>query len=189
MLEHSRCYGVIDRTREKISAMIDHIENVIYLHDNILLINDTILIATNGWCTFDFAEAGLDTLLSTQDISFADAEHIIDAALIDHGYLQASVNGLQKANEVKQIMVVTNAVPLPGLVYHDTRLSQPTINLLGSLGLSIALDADYNKKVSTWIFGRYSGDMDLVYDGIRFVNNTCSNIGLYYPKRLEVSVS
>lgn len=190
MLEHCNNYKYPEHNQQVLQTYIDKLDNVIFLNNNIIMIENTVILSTNGWSTFNFEINHSDEtrlhLHESGQILLEDSEIIIEQAIIDQQYIMKSVMGLQEVDDVHEIILITNSVPLPALINHDKTLTTNERNILGSLGMTAALDMDINNKISTWIFGRYEGDMDVIHDGVRYVNNTFStgDLGIYYPKRI-----
>jgi hypothetical protein len=194
MLEHCHNYKNSQSNYSRLQHEIDQLEGVVFLNNNIIMLESTVIIATNGWSTFNFDienhEPTIQHLHNSGQIDFEQSDYITHLAHIDQAYLMKSVDGLQQVSDVENIIVITNAVPFPSLINHDKTLSPYDINRYGSLGLTSTLDLDINRKIHTWIFGRYQGDMDVIYDGIRYVNNTfvSGDLNIYYPKRIEITI-
>ncbi len=92
-------------------------------------------------------------------------------------------------SDVQEIIVITNSVPLPDLVAHDYRYNDTMLGATcGNNGIAECLRNDTEKKVSTWIFGRYPGDMDININNVRYVNNPGKdkNPKIYYPKIITI---
>ena len=120
---------------------------------------------------------------------------IASAARTDAVYLANSIMRLQTHKDVKKIMVVTHTVPGLDLIDHDLDFHhRPIINSMGSSFLRSALDQDSEKKIHTWCFGHYHGNVDRIIEGVRFVNNcrgrgdTPHHQSVYYPRRIEIDV-
>jgi hypothetical protein len=190
ILEHELFDGDFNQSYLSLNELIDEIDNVIFLHENIVVLNNVTLIATNGWTTFDF------TLPSNLDynISYLDSSGLIDEAtsneifkfgISDQHYLYNSIDTCQTMSEVRNVIIITNAVPIADFVTHDDDLDGTVAgDMIGNSGLVGSLLNDTEGKVTTWLFGRYSGDLDFVLNGIRYVNNPAQNKdpGIYYPK-------
>lgn len=173
---------------------------VVYMQDNVIIINGVAILATNGWWTYDF-DPDLDyeqSLAWYQDyikISSSAATSIIGVAYHDATYLANSIKKLQTHKEVKSIVIVSHTVPAPWIVSHDLDLSGNwRYNCQGNSCLSMALDEDTENKVKTWCFGHYHNSVDRDFAGIRYVSNpkgrgnTPWSTPVYYPKRIEIKI-
>lgn len=179
---------------------IQQIPNVVYMQDNVVIINGVCLLATNGWWTYDFDDL-LDpeqTSLWYQDyvkISARAADSVQNIALHDAKYLASSVRRLQTHQEVKSIVLISHTVPAPWIVEHDLDLVGTwRYNCLGNKYLQMALEQDTEFKIKAWCFGHYHKGVDRDFAGIRYVNN-CRGRGdtpwsqvAYYPKRIEIEI-
>jgi hypothetical protein len=177
---------------------IKQIPNVVYMQDNVVIINGVCLLATNGWWSYDF-DWSLDpeqSLLWYQDylkISSNAANSVATMAYHDAKYLANSVKRLQTHQEVKSIVLISHTVPAPWIVEHDLDLVGTwRYNGLGNSHLQLALEQDTEMKIKAWCFGHYHKGVDRDLGGIRYVNN-CRGRGntpwgqmAYYPKRIEI---
>ena len=98
-------------------------------------------------------------------------------------YLNKSIEKLQKHLDVKQIIVVSNAVPSSDLYFRET----PEI-VESQIPLCAALVSDTEHKVRHWIFGSYDKTADTYIDDINYVNNPYLHVNPYWAKRITVSV-
>ena len=184
-------YQFLDRT-------LDNIKNVIYLQDNVVIINGVAILATNGWWSYDMDPA-LDYDQSQQwyqdrmkTIS-STADAITGLAFNDATYMINSVRKLQTHQDVRAIVVVTHTVPAPWIVNHDIDLVDTwRFNCMGNPHMQLVIDEDTENKIHTWCFGHYHKSVDRDLHGIRYVNN-CRGRGdtewsqsVYYPKRITV---
>jgi predicted phosphodiesterase len=186
-------YLFLDRT-------IDNIKNVIYLQDNVIIINGVAILATNGWWSYDMNPA-LDYNQSQtwhQDrmqILSGTADAITGLAFNDAAYMINSVKKLQTHQDVQAIVVVTHTVPASWIINHDIDLVDSwRFNCMGNPHLQLLLNEDTENKIHTWCFGHYHKLVDRVHNGIRYVNN-CRGRGntewsqsAYYPKRISIDI-
>lgn len=174
--------------------------NVTYLQDNVVIIDGVAFLGTNGWWSFDF-EPGVDydqTRLWFQDRYKVDrtvSDAIESMSMQDFAYLARSVRRLQTHQDVKNIVVITHTPPRVDLIHHDMEIADTyRINCSGNSYMSKVLEEDTERKITTWCFGHYHGDVDAVIDGVRYVNN-CRGRGntpwckpVYYPRRIEIDI-
>jgi predicted phosphodiesterase len=186
-------YRFLDRT-------LDNIKNVIYLQDNVIIINGVAILATNGWWSYDM-DPEIDYEQSQQwyqdrmQVSSGTADAITGLAFNDATYMLNSVKKLQTHQDVRAIVVVTHTVPAPWIVNHDIDLVDTwRFNCMGNPHLQSLLNEDTENKIHTWCFGHYHKSVDRVHNGIRYVNN-CRGRGdtewsqpAYYPRRISVDI-
>ena len=197
--EHRRNMEDLGESYRELKQELEGIENLVYLHDNVVIINGVAIIATNGWWCYDFdAEADYEQALAWYrdglGISNSAAVSVNGVAYHDATYLKNSIAKLQTHNDVRAIVVVSHTLPGPWLVNHDLEIAGT--HRFGSMGnqhLQLALDEDSESKIHTWCFGHYHGTVDRILNGIRYVNN-CRGRGdtshrnhVYYPKRIEIN--
>ena len=196
--EHFYYIDSLGRSYRELSYVTKNIDNVVYMQDNVVIINGVAIIATNGWWGFDFDES-LD--YDQSKAWFKEKMNVIDSAASavagvsynDANYLINSINKLQTHQDVKAIVIVTHTLPIPELVSHDPDLVDTwRFNTLGNKHMRLALDEDTENKVKVWCFGHYHRPVDRDFNGLRFVNN-CRGRGdtpfkqvAYYPKRIEI---
>lgn len=177
---------------------IKHIPNVVFLQDNIVVVDGVAIVGTNGWWGFDF-DAGIDPEQAAQ--WYGEKENfskdiltiIRRASNTDASYMIASVRNLQKHLDVKKIVMATHTVPKAQLIAHDIGLEGSLrFNVMGNSFMEQALAADTEGKIHTWCFGHYHGTVDQVHDNVRYVNN-CRGRGntqysqyVYHPLRITV---
>jgi predicted phosphodiesterase len=174
------------------------IPNVVYLQDNVVIVDGVAILGTNGWWGFDF-DLGIDPEQASQwaqeryCISESATKGIARMSNTDSTYMISSVAKLQTHKEVQKIVMVTHTVPDPALIAHDIDLEGTMrFNTMGNRLMMQAMAADTENKLHTWCFGHYHGSVDQVRSGIRFVNN-CRGRGdtpyaksVYYPQRIVV---
>ena len=198
--EHRYYLDDIGSNYRELAAQISAIDDVVYLHNNVVIVNGVAIVATNAWWSWDFDPA-FDQAQSQQSF----CEHtmcnshvpavISDLARADREYLRLSISKLQKHADVRRIVVVTHTVPYHHMVEHDIDLAGSwKINGQGNSGISQALSADLERKISHWCFGHYHGRVDQEIAGIRYVNNprgrgdTPWRNMAFEPMRIEVRI-
>lgn len=174
------------------------IENLVYLHDNVVIINGVAIIATNGWWCYDFDpeadyEQALEWYRDQLGISNSAAISVNGLAYHDATYLKNSIAKLQTHNDVRAIVVVSHTLPGPWLVNHDLEIAGThRFGTMGNQHLQLALDEDSESKIHTWCFGHYHKSVDQFHSNIRFVSNprgrgnTPWSQDPYYPRRIEI---
>lgn len=196
--EHRHCLNDLGSSYRDLVALVKRIPNVIYLQDNVVIINGVALLATNGWWGFDL-DPDLDydqSLAWCKDrygITEAEATNIVGLAFNDAAYLINSVRKLQTHQDVRAICMISHTVPAVDLVKHDPDLTGTwRFNSLGNRHMNLCLNEDTEHKIKTWCFGHYHKSVDRLINGVRYVNNCrgrantewCQSV--YYPKRITV---
>lgn len=183
---------------KEITDLVTPLSRVVYLQDNVVIINGVAILATNGWWSYDF-DPVMDYHQSVAwfqhhyRVSESAADSITGVAFNDAAYMMNSVKKLQTHQDVKAIVMATHTVPSPWIIDHDIELvGSWRFNCMGNPHMQMALDADTEKKIKVWAFGHYHKPVDRDYGNIRFVNN-CRGRGdtpwmqhAYYPKRISV---
>lgn len=196
--EHKNYMGRLGESYRDLQHRISRLSNVVYLQDNVVVVNGIGLLGTNGWWCydFDFAVDSTETrswLSQKEGYNEQVLAQISQAATTDANYLTASIQRLQTHLDVKKIVVVTHTVPNPDLIMHDPVLiNTHKFNCMGNKYLSAALQCDTERKIHTWCFGHYHNKIDQYRDGVRYVNN-CRGRGdseysqwAYNPLRIVV---
>ena len=197
--EHRDHITQLDSSYQYLSQQIERIPNVVYLQDNVIVIDGVAIVGTSGWWAWDFDSSvdSADAMLwytERHGLAAETARSIAQMAVGDALYMNASVKRLQTHPDVKKIIMVTHTVPDPALVAHDIDLAgTPRMNTVGNRYMMQALAADTEKKIHTWCFGHYHGSVDQVRSGVRFVNN-CRGRGdtpysqhVYHPRRIVIN--
>jgi hypothetical protein len=196
--EHSQRLDELGASYRELDRAIKDIPNVVYLQENVILIEDVAILATNGWWSYDFdntidAEQTVEWYKEKAQVDHATAVGINGIAYNDAAYIINSLHKLQQHNDVNAIILVSHTVPRAELIEHDIDLVDTyRFNCMGSRPLQYALDEDTERKIKAWCFGHYHKPVDQMIDGIRYVNN-CRGRGdtpwkqtAYYPKRIVI---
>jgi predicted phosphodiesterase len=198
--EHKHHWNSLDQNYTVIGNIIDRLDGVVFLQNNVVIINGVAFLGTNGWWTWDFLneidpDQMLQWFMSRTQTNKTITDTITQSAITDAAYLAASVTKLQTYPDVKQIVVVTHTVPEFALIHHDLELMDSyKINVMGNSLMTDVLAADTENKINTWCFGHYHSRVEQSINGIRYVNN-CRGRGdsewrqsVYYPLRIEVDI-
>lgn len=196
--EHRDNLNNLGDSYKTLASDLEKIPNLVYLQDNVVVIEGIAIVGTNGWWNFDF-DTSIDPVQSMlwykekENLNDFEIQNIRKAANIDATYMMSSIKRLQRHRDVKKIIVATHTVPDPDLIAHDIDLDgKLKFNTMGNRYLQHALDVDTESKIHTWCFGHYHGSIDQIKDGVRYVNN-CRGRGdskystyAYHPKRITV---
>jgi predicted phosphodiesterase len=198
--EHRNYYEDLSDSYRDLNYQISRIPNVVYLQDNVVIVNGVAILGTNAWWTYDFSSTmDVDqSIRYIQDhfhISNEAATNVASMAYHDALYLRNSVRKLQTHKEVIAIVLVTHTVPAPWIIAHDTHLADSwRFNGMGNSHITQALDEDSEDKVKMWCFGHYHTPVDQQLGGIDYVSNphgrgnTDWKQTVFYPKRVEIKI-
>lgn len=159
-----------DFRNSEIQGICNNYRNVIYLHNNVVVIDGVALVGINGWNG------------NASDINYIDEFHHKCFKYEDITYLTKTVEKLQLHKDVKKIIIISNCIPAKELFF-----SQPNPND-DDCYAGQALDEDTEKKVAVWVYGSDNKMVDTVISGVRYVNNTKFDREPYYAKRIEISL-
>ncbi len=166
-LEHS----VLSERNDKVSELekiCKSINNTVYLHNNVIVMNGLGIVAVNGWYgNYPTKILGDEILIET----FRREDMI---------YLYNTLKKLQLHVDVKNIIVVSNSVPNKQLYFHEIE------GFIDDIGPTLTLAADTEKKVKTWVFGTYNKKVDISLENINFIANPKIVNEPYFPKRIEI---
>lgn len=196
--EHTDYLEDLGASYKDLTRKINKLPNIVYLQDNVVVVDGVAILGTNGWFGFDF-DLGIDPdqvdqwVQEKYHMSPEATKNIARLSNTDTNYMIASVQRLQKHKDVKKIVMVTHTVPDPALISHDIELEgSMRFNTMGNRYMMQAMAADTENKIHTWCFGHYHGAVDQTRSGIRFVNNcrgrknTRYSQHVYYPRRIVV---
>jgi len=196
--EHRHYLEDLGESYKSLTRELSDLENVVYLQDNVVIVNGVAFLATNGWWCYDFdkdldRDQSLEWYRDRVEVSRSAAESITGVAYHDAAYMINSVHRLQKHQDVKAIVMISHTLPAPRLIDHDPDLVDTwRFNSMGNQHLDGALDEDTENKIKAWCFGHYHKLVDRDFRGIRYVNNprgrgqTEWSQSAYYPKRITI---
>jgi UDP-2,3-diacylglucosamine pyrophosphatase LpxH len=197
--EHKHSMLNLGNSYRDLAHQLSKIKNVVYLQDNVVVIDGVGILGTNGWWGFDLdpeidRNESIDWYVDNLSIP-VDTEAVNNMSRHDAAYLINSIQRLQTHRDVKKIVVVTHTVPRPDLINHDIELEKSfKFNVMGNKLMPMVVAADTEKKIDTWCFGHYHGDVDRIINNIRYVNNCQGRVNtkwhksVYYPKRITVEI-
>jgi len=167
-LEYRNVENIDIRTNE-IVRICQQIKNIAVLYQHVVIIDGIAILGSNGWYG-NLETEDLSTELKVQEKRHEDIH-----------YLKHSLDKLQKHLDVKNIIVVTNAVPGENLYFGEV----PDY-VRHQLPLNLTLLADTEHKISHWVFGTHGKIVDTVINNINYVNNPRLNRNPYWAKRIEI---
>jgi len=155
---------IIQRFTESVST----IPNLIYLHNNVVVVDGIAIIGINGWSDYPS---------STDDDTFQLKSYRYDDLI----YLERTTQKLQLHPDVKKIIVMSNSVPSLELYFGEI----PNIDV-HEIGLHTVLEADTEQKITHWVFGSHNKIVDTIKDNINYINNPKFDSAPYYAKRITL---
>jgi hypothetical protein len=200
--EHRHYMNDLGASYQDIAKQIQKINSanrVVYMQDNVVIINGVALLATNGWWCYDFdpaidADQTQRWLEEYMTVDSTVSSSITGVAYHDAAYLINSVSKLQMHRDVKSIVVISHTLPAPWIIDHDLDLINTyRFNCMGNHHLEQALDMDTEHKIKTWCFGHYHKSVDQDHMGVRYVSNprgrgnTPWSQQVYNPKRIQIT--
>lgn len=168
-LEYHKCASMFNRLQELI-IICESIPNVCFLHQHVAIINGVAVMGANGW--------GTSGNLSDSGVLVKTANRQDDIR-----YISESIRRLQRHPDVKNIVMVTNAVPDDYLYFGE----KPKTDI-AQIPLSESLELDSEHKISHWVFGSYNKSVDTYYNGINYINNPYERNSPYYAKRITIEI-
>jgi|GEM_PF-2475438 len=198
--EHKDHTDNLARSYKELNQLVEKIPNVIYMHDNVVIVNGVAFLATNGWWNYDFdPNMELDQSIAWYCDKAKIPEHtaieLNSFGYNDTAYMINSVKKLQLQSDVKGIVMITHTVPAPWLVQHDTDLVDTwRFNITGNHHIDRSLKEDRENKIKAWCFGHYHRPVDVTKNNIRYACNprgrgdTEYSQAAYYPKRITIDV-
>lgn len=198
--EHKDYYEDLGASYRDLHQQISKIDNVVYMQDNVVIVNGVGILGTNAWWTYDFdpfveVDQSIQYIQDHFKISNSAATSINGVAYHDAAYMINSVHKLQTHSEVRAIILVTHTVPAPWIIAHDTDLADTwRFNGMGNSHISRAVDEDTEDKIKMWCFGHYHKPVDQQLGGIQYLSNPhgrgntnwCQQV--YFPRRIEIEV-
>lgn len=196
--EHRNYLENLGQSYRDLRRYVDKFKNVVFMQENVVVVNGVAFLAANGWWSFDMnpmidREESITWCNQQYQTSSGVAPQILSMALNDAAYLHHSIKKLQKHQDVKTIVIVSHTVPMSTLINHDLELDgHYRFNITGNPHLEAALDADSEGKIKTWCFGHYHKSIDRVINGVRYVNNCKGRANTpwaqssYFPKRITL---
>lgn len=183
-----------------LTEAINDIKNVVFMQDNVVIVNGVAILATNGWWTYEFGSTfniheSVDWFKDYVQISNSSTNAISKVAYHDAAYIINSVSKLQRQRDVSSIIIVNHTVPAPWIIEHDIDLVDDIrFNTMGNQYMQKALDEDTENKIKVWCFGHYHKSVDRDFAGVRYVSNprgrgnTPWHQNPYFPKRIEIEI-
>jgi hypothetical protein len=152
--------------------IIEQIPNVVYLHNNVVVVDGVALIAANGWY------ANRDR---PEDI--ADMTRLEIYRMEDTAYLTKTMNTLQIHPDVKDVIMITNSLPSEKLMFGSHLYAK----IPDDDGPARCLLVDSEHKINNWVYGSYPLSSTATIDGINYYSNPKYTTEPYWPKRISIT--
>lgn len=198
--EHRWTLDDLENSYEILARSIQHIPNLVFLKNNVVVVDGVGFVGSNCWWTYDFDNADVyedskQWLMEKYQIGLQTANNIEQQAFQDLNYLISTTKSLQTQKDIQQMVMISHTVPNVELINHDMDMANThMLNCQGNSHLMKTFIEDTEGKIHTWCFGHYHGDVDKILYGVRFVNN-CRGRGdstwckhVYNPKRITIDV-
>lgn len=158
-----------DHIVDELQALCATIKNVVYLHNNVVVVDGIALVGINGWFK-NFPSNDI-----TEDFRAKCNRYE------DINYLEKTLEKLQLHNDVKRIIVISNCVPSNELYFGEVKQDD-------DIAPAYVLYKDTEHKVSHWIFGTYKKEVDITKDNVNYISNGKFSKNPYYAKRIEIDL-
>lgn len=168
-LEHKNLNDYYD-TVEEIKEICNKLNNVVYLHNHVVVLNGVAFIGCNGWYG------------NRKDSNcIEEIEYLEKYRSEDLSYLSMSIKKLQYSEDVKKIVIISNSMPSDHLSFNS-----PNTKFPAELNLSLSLLFDGQHKIEKWLFGTNDITVDVDLSFRKYVNNPVVPGLVYQPKRIDV---
>ena len=157
-----------DARIKELTKVTAGVRNLVYLHNNVVVIDGIALVGLNGWYG------------NYEPQSAEENFHIKCFRYEDITYLEKTIERLQLHVDVKKIVIISNSVPSPDVLFGETILPAD------ELAPVYVLPIDTEHKITHWVFGSHKKIVDTPIGNINYLNNPCYDKKPYYPKRITV---
>lgn len=159
-----------DNTVNDLQRICATMHNVVYLHNNVVVVDGIALVGVNGW----YKNYLYNDITEEFQLKCNRYEDI--------NYLEKTIEKLQLHNDVKRIVVVSNCVPSENLYFGEAPDHKEDIEP------SYVMYKDTEAKITHWIFGTYKKEVDITLGNVNYVNNGKFDRNPYYAKRIEINL-
>jgi len=153
---------------EEISKICSAIPKVVYLHNQVVVLEGVAIMGINGWYK-NYTQHSISDEFQYKSYRYEDL-----------AYLGKTIEKLQLHVDVKKIVVVSNSIPDDSLYLGDGP------KLGDDVSPTYGLNKDTEHKIKTWVFGTYDKEINVTVNNINYLNNPCYDKKPYYPKRIEI---
>jgi len=157
-----------DELVDNIGKQCSKLRNVVYLHNNVVVVDGVAIVGINGWYK------------NYETHSSSDEMQLQTNFLDDLLYLQKTIERLQLHVDVRKIIVMSNCVPSNKLYFGED------VGVLSSITLDNVESSDTEHKISHWVYATHGKIVDTTINRINYVNNPKHDREPYHAKRIEV---
>lgn len=168
MLEHETV-SFKDERIAKLQKICGSINNVIYLHNNVIVVNGVAIIGANTWYAKPEGEVPVFDRLR---LSSHRNEDLV--------YLTATVKKMQLHLDVNNIVILSASPPNKELFFKDDS------HITDHMSPDICLEFDTESKIKHWVFGGTDKKIDTEINGVNYISNPCNNEPIYWAKIVKV---
>lgn len=178
-LEHNGVVDSVQSNRNYLSKKLSKIENLTYMHEQVLIVNHIAFVAANLWWSPESATTSIVDDHWIEDMRLMSLHHE------DLEYLRYTVQRLQESPDVSDIVLVSHTVPNRELI-----LSKNNQFLASDASDYVEIE-DSKNKIKTWCFGHYPRPIKLKLAHCEYISNpkgkpeTSSGLR-YHPQRVIV---
>ena len=181
--EYENCRFAYEDQKQNLRELCDYLDNVHFLPDNPVIIDNIGIVGCCGWWTFDFAGADpheCSKWLAEESANWSEYQNIgfsIDQDLIKYFFKKLSTTDYitlrehinQIYNNVNKIIVVTHT---PCHTGNTTDAYPGSGNIKGLYGNSMMMNIALSfNKIKYWINGHCHDQTYVKENGIEFINN------------------
>lgn len=152
----------------QIERVVGKINKTVYLHDNVVVVNNVAIVGLNGWYGNTHTDDPFDEL------------RIAAYRTEDMAYLTSTLKRLQLHLEVDKILIVSNCIPSKSMLFGEDK------HITDSMSPALCLAEDTESKVTNWVFGSSDKMVDTTQGGIKYVSNPYDSSMPYWAKRIEL---
>jgi hypothetical protein len=181
----------INVTRNILKEKFSKYRNISYLYRTPVVLDQTVFIGCNGWSSFDFCEPIMSKQLCVKTLSHCGIEQDLvfeqwEMAIEDATYLGDNISKFTKDPAIKNIVIVTNTIPIREIKDLNPNISLIDLAMRSSSYLIDVLRRDQNNKIRYWVHGNATTKTFTRYHNVCFVSNPRGNSEYYYPELIKI---
>jgi hypothetical protein len=178
-LEHADDFDCVQSNRAYLAKKLAKIQNITYMHEQVLIVNHAAFVAANLWWTPKNNDSYVHDDDWMHDMRMMTLHHE------DLDYLRYTVHRMQDSPDVTDVVVVSHTVPSREL------LLAPTAKNMATDASDYVESEDFKQKITAWCFGHCDRPVKVKVDRCVYVSNpkgkpeTSSGLQ-YHPLRVVV---
>jgi hypothetical protein len=161
---HSR-----DQRIAELQTICGNFKNVVYLHNNVVIVDGVGLLGINGWMK------SCDSITDDFQIKCYRYDDLL--------YLEKTIEKIQLHPDIKKLIIVSNCIPSKELLFGEN-----ASNTHEEMYPTFALSKDTEHKTSYWVYGNYDKFVDKKTGYIQYVSNGKFDKEPYYAKRIDLTI-